>query len=339
MHDHGGGASYSWLDRALHRFVLGNEAICELSFELEQYFYPPAQQHQDSLYITGLARAGTTTLMRGIFSCDQFASLTYNDMPFVLAPNLWWKCSQFNAKQRRMQERAHLDGIYVDYDSPEALEEVFWRVHCGKDYIREDGLYVHEVPDAVMELWSKYKNLVCSRYGRHRYLAKNNNHILRLASIQRRSDNTVFLVVFRHPIAQAKSLLRQHKNFLRSDAFVRQYMTWLVHHEFGREHRPFYFLPESKILASPDDVSYWLERWVDAYSYLLRLLQVDNKNIIPVCYERLCEDPGYWRRLCNTINIPHVSFAFQQARTYELHQYGDVAESACQIYRALSDLA
>ena len=40
-----------------------------------------------------MARSGSTILLNSIYKTDIFASLTYADMPFVLAPNLWSKIS------------------------------------------------------------------------------------------------------------------------------------------------------------------------------------------------------------------------------------------------------
>ena len=39
------------------------------------------------MFITGLPRAGTTSLLNFLFSLDEYGSLTYNNMPFILSPN------------------------------------------------------------------------------------------------------------------------------------------------------------------------------------------------------------------------------------------------------------
>ena len=127
------------------------------------------------------------------------------------------------------------------FDSPEALEEVFWRIYCDTDYILSDRLTVHEIPDNILKKIHRYQDLICYRHGKDRYLSKNNNHILRLSNIAERSQDTVFLVLFRDPLSQAESLMRQHKKFTNSDQFTKKYMTWLAHYEFGSTHRPFYF--------------------------------------------------------------------------------------------------
>ena len=77
-------------------------------------------------FVSGLARSGTTILLNAIYESDEFSSLSYKDMPFVLAPNLWSKLSFAIKKDIDLVERAHGDGIKVSTDSPEAFEEVFW---------------------------------------------------------------------------------------------------------------------------------------------------------------------------------------------------------------------
>ena len=204
-------ADYSLLDRVLHRLALGSTALAELSFDLEKQFARPSAQRRDAVYVTGLARAGTTALMRALHDNGQFASLTYDDMPFLLAPNLWAKLSGIDKRQRILQERAHGDGVQVDFDSPEALEGVFWRMQCGGDYIKPAFLQPHELSRPTLVQLGHYQSLVCRRYGRERYLAKNNNLMLRLSSMAAQQPDTTFLVVFRDPLAQARSLLQQHK--------------------------------------------------------------------------------------------------------------------------------
>ena len=56
----------------------------------------------------------------------EFETLTYRDMPFILAPLLWDKISRPLRKAGEKVERAHGDGMMVSFDSPEAFEEVVW---------------------------------------------------------------------------------------------------------------------------------------------------------------------------------------------------------------------
>ncbi len=327
---------YSTLERLLHKIALSSPSLSELTFDLEKLFNRTGFQRTDSVYVTGLARAGTTTVMRALYASAQFASLTYNDMPFVLAPNLWSKVSGFKGKLRQSKERAHKDGIQVNYDSPESFEEVFWRLHCGGEYIQPKSLHVHEVDQNTLSELNTYHNLICLKNGKKRYLAKNNNTILRLNSLANNFKDCTFLVVFRHPFSQAKSLLQQHIHFKYNDKFTHQYMNWLVHHEFGSTHRPFDFSTVSIAQADPIErsgsidsskllnqsknecnVDYWLQRWVDAYGYLLTVLESGMPNVLPVNYEKICNQPGYWSQICGHISLNAIPYEFNHAHVLD----------------------
>ena len=85
-------SDYGLLSRLLHRLALGVPAIAEASFDAEQALLGrqsiPAHGGRH-VFVAGLARSGTTVLMRSLFETGEFCSLTYRDMPFVLAPGLW----------------------------------------------------------------------------------------------------------------------------------------------------------------------------------------------------------------------------------------------------------
>ncbi len=302
--------NYGPLSRVLHRLALGSKAIAVTSFDLDQSL---ASVKVDDVaqgrhvYVAGLARAGTTILMRRLYASAAFRSLTYQDMPFVLAPGLWRRLSGTGGKGQA-QERAHGDGIEVDANSPEGLEEVFWRVFAGEDYIRPDCLMPHQPDQEVGQSYLTYLAAVLAAQeqgGPARYLAKNNNAILRLGFLRKTLPKALLLVPFREPLAHASSLLRQHRRFSEMQAaspFVKSYMTWLGHHEFGLDHRPFR-LTASDIQArqgGPEQLPYWLGLWQDTYAWLSETMP---SGVIPICYEDLCSDPLVWRRIAELAEI------------------------------------
>src|SRR6516165_3389782 len=114
---------YSRLDRLLHRLVLDAPTLNALLFDIERALFlkrGSSKGYGRPVYVVGLARAGTTSLMRALYDSGEFASLTYDDMPFVMAPNLWQVLSGINKKRRVSRERYHGDRIEVDFGSPEA---------------------------------------------------------------------------------------------------------------------------------------------------------------------------------------------------------------------------
>ncbi len=273
--------------------------------------------------------------MRGLYESGEFSSLTYDDMPFVLAPNLWQKLSRIQKRKRTSQERAHGDGIYVDFDSPEALEEVFWRIHCQNEYIREGQVWKHEVDSDTISALKHYQNIICYRYGKPRYLAKNNNHIFRIRSLSEALPDTHFLILFRHPVAQAQSLLQQHKKFIDTDAFTRRYMTWLAHHEFGATHLPFNMSEYGKSHANPFELQYWIDQWTNVYTYLTGVLEESRLNLVPVSYEKLCNEPSYWAWLCNRLDVPNKPSPFRRSEEENYHELHVDIDRALAVHQKL----
>ena len=114
----------SYLVQVLHHLVLGNRFIPELLHDIEKFIYRKKIRDISKnrhVFINGLARSGSTILMRSIFDTKEFSALTYRDMPFIVSPNIWNKVSKKFKKQKAI-ERLHGDNILIDLDSPEQLE-------------------------------------------------------------------------------------------------------------------------------------------------------------------------------------------------------------------------
>jgi hypothetical protein len=300
-------SDYSALDKLMHRLALASPARAEMLHDIERGAFlksaPPDEERH--VFVTGLARAGTTILMREIHCSAAFGSLTYADMPFVLAPNLWQRLSAKGRKPGPKAERAHGDGIEIGFDSPEALDEVYWRVFSGGDYIRSDRLVPHSPNDEQIEGYRDLIRLILRRTGRKRYLSKNNNHLLRLDSLARAFPNSVILIPIRDPHDHARSLLNQHLRFLDSDAFTRSYMEWLGHHEFGATHRQFAW-DDAIPGGDPQRIDYWLAQWIAAHRWI-DALERAHANIQLVPYEALVRDPGIWPAVARRIGIARAS--------------------------------
>jgi hypothetical protein len=295
-------SDYSALDRVLHRLALASPVMGEMTHDVERgmFLKSAPEDSERHVFVTGLARAGTTILMREIYRTGEFGSLTYADMPFVLAPNLWAKLSSKGSKPGKKAERAHGDGIEVDTQSPEALDEVFWRMFDGKAYIGTDGLRPHTPDGDLIAGYRDLIRLVLRKTAKTRYLSKNNNNILRLGHLAAAMPKAHFLVPLRQPLDHAASLLNQHQRFLHPDPFVRDYMTWLGHHEFGATHRPFLFGPT--LAGSPDAPDYWLRQWIAAYAALDRA-EAAAENICFVPYEALSANPAVWQAVAARIGL------------------------------------
>ena len=73
--------------------------------------------------------------------------------------------------------------------------------------------------------------------------------------------NAIILIPFRNPIQHANSLLNQHLHFIqlqKEDDFIRRYMNYLGHNEFGLNHKPW----NNPIhFNNLNNINYWLEQW------------------------------------------------------------------------------
>ncbi|MCP4667338.1 MAG: sulfotransferase [Deltaproteobacteria bacterium] len=248
------------------------------------------------VFIACLARAGSTILLEALYSTNLFTTLTYRDMPFVTAPLLWGLITAQHRSVSDLKERAHGDRLHVNFDSPEAFEEVFWMTFTADVYVKEDCLECHDIDVEVIEKYGKFIDNVVKKAGDKaslRYLAKNNNNILRIDSIKSAFPEAVILVPFRNPLDHAKSLYLQHKRFRRmhmEDAFSLKYMNWLGHFEFGENFKPFKVSDEALPAYSeePEEEGYWLRYWKCVYEYII---ERRASKVIFFDYDTFCVEP------------------------------------------------
>ena len=306
-------SSYSLSARILHYLALGIPMVSKVSFDLDCIGSNPTHvvKNGHHVFISGLARSGSTILTRLLYESELFRSLNYRDMPFVLMPRMWNKVINKSFKAGALKERPHSDGIMVDFESPEALEEVFWKVFARHEYISVTSLYEHRAKEDLIARFRQYiSNILASNTGssKSRYLSKNNNNVVRLGSIQESFPQAQILIPFRDPLQQASSLLEQHGKFLKmheGNRFSLKYMNWLGHYEFGLNHRPFDFsgsdaMEKSRFTAN--DINYWVAQWIRVYAFVS---QVAPSTARFVCYEQLCDTSNdYLERIFRSIAVP-----------------------------------
>jgi hypothetical protein len=300
---------YSAADKLLHRIALGSPALLEATFDIERAAYRrkiAGMPIDRPVFIAGLARAGTSILTRLLHAGGDFAAPSYRELPFPLAPNSWAKLG--GKRHVEARERGHGDGLYHDLDSPEAIEEVFWRAQEGDRYLRRDGLAPIAPGADTLVHFRDYVRLVLLRHGRTRYLSKNNNNILRLPAIATAFPDALPVHPFREPLQQALSLLAQHRRAValaRGDSFRRRFMTWLGHHEFGADHRPFLFDGAPERGEDADRPDYWLRVWDSVHRALLDHPPEVQARQLFVDYDALCAAPRlYAPRLAVTLAAP-----------------------------------
>ena len=304
--------NYSWLQKRLHQVALSPHFLRVAAFDLESTLTSSLSNKGDHVFVSGLARSGTTILLNAIFESDLFASLSYSDMPFILAPNLWSKIS-FTNRSTDTVERAHGDGIQVSIKSPEAFEEVFWKTF-------------HDTDDETQDKFKRYIDLILIKNDKRRYLSKNNQNIRRLEIISGALPNAKILIPFRSPIQHAKSLLTQHTKFIsdsKNDKFISDYMKWIGHTEFGPNYRPIY--SDDLQFNNAADINHWLEQWYQTYKNCLETMR-HKPNVYFICYEKLCNTPTYWYDLLDILNVEKkYTFPFRESKK----DVPDVVSSDC----------
>jgi len=276
--------NYSFIQKLLHDLVLSHKFINKSLFEIEKLIYLKKKDiiNNSHIFITGLPRSGTTILLNFIYSSDEFASLKYSNMPFIFSPNF---SKLFNKKNIIKKERLHLDGINYDLNSPEAFDEVFFSQK--ESYIKDELI--------------NYLQLILASQNKSRYLSKNNLNYKRIQLISSILPNSIFLIPLREPLQHSYSLLNQHLNFTKiqkKDDFVRRYMNYLVHNEFGLNHKAW---NKPIKFNDPNSINYWLEQWSLFYKNILKNYQ-SQKNCFFLIYENL-SNSSYITELIKNFNL------------------------------------
>lgn len=280
--------NYSTIQKFLHDFVLTKKHVNKLMFEIEKIFFLKDKQikKEQHIFITGLPRSGTTILLNFIYSSDQYASLTYKNMPFIMSPHF----SKFFNKKKKIisKERLHSDGINFDINSPEAFDEFFF--NDDEEFIKDELI--------------NYIQLILNSEKKNKYLSKNNLNYKRIKLINTLLPEAKLLIPIREPLQHSNSLLNQHLRFSKlqkDDDFIRRYMNYICHNEFGLDHKSW-----SSPISFRDfnDINYWLEQWCLFYENILNEYEF-NKSCYFVIYEELCKS-HYTKKLLQNINLDKI---------------------------------
>jgi len=319
--------NYSWLQKKLHQFALSSTFIREVTFDAERSLIRTNKDSGNHVFVVGLARSGTTILLNALYKSNEFASLLYEDMPFVLAPNLWSKLL-FNKQDINLVERAHGDSIKISIESPEAFEEVFWMTFSESD-------------NDAQEKFRTYVQIINKKYQKNRYLSKNNQNIRRLDLISETFTKSYILIPFRNPLQQAYSLLSQHKRFInnsKKDRFISNYMRWIGHTEFGPNYIPIH--QKDLTYKNDMDINHWIEQWYLSYMNCYKTLEFKD-NVRFISYEELCSSKEYWFDILKMLKIERTyNYEFKESQK-DIHIKVDknIANKALSLYMDLSNIA
>jgi hypothetical protein len=347
--------AYSDLERAIHNVSFGSANLTRSLNSIETKLFSEKWQAANAdapVFVTSLARAGTTALLEALAQFPSLASHTYRDMPFIFSPVLWSKLSSRFQKVSEKKERAHGDGLKVNEDSPEAFEEVIWYKFFPQKY-SEQKIYLWNTADkGFLNFFSEYlKRIIFLRRPKNinkaRYLSKNNANIARIPAIQEMFPKASILIPVREPKEHAVSLFRQHKNFSEKhggESFTKKYMADIGHFEFGDLHKLIDFPEIDTLLAdlNPEHSDYWLAYWLATYRYLNSL---EGESIYFISYADLCENSeSSLSRICQKLNIEagevQIKGAAQGLKTMpsrrgDYHFSETLAQQADELYKEL----
>ena len=349
---------YGTFDRLLYRIAFRAGTAQRTLADMEEMLYGETLDEievGDPVFITALPRAGTTILLKLLWETGRFATHTYQDMPFVLAPLLWRRYAELFGRDIEATERAHGDGIEVSGKSPEAFEEMvwkqFWPTHYRGDYIRP---WTREDQNPEFDtFFERHMRKVAAARNEEapdagRYLSKNNLNIARLAAPPEPLRTGTFVIPFRDPLQQAASMQRQHERFLElheEDDFVREYMEAIGHHEFGKGLKPVDFDGWLDDAPPPSTLAFWVRYWTVAYRFVLD--HAGNEAVL-LSYRRLVQQPeAALSRLAERLDVPRAALAgqadqIQPPRTHEVDTSqlpDEIDREAAEVYDQLDQHA
>jgi hypothetical protein len=258
------------------------------------------------VFLTGLARSGTTILLTLLSQADGVATHRYRDFPFLDIPFLWnWFQDRFaEPSTRTPQERIHADRIRITPDSPEAFEEPLWQRHFewlhdpSRLHVLDETIHQPDFEDGFC---THLRKILALRGGK-RYLSKGNYNVTRIKYLARLFPDARFIIPIREPVAHVHSLVQQHRRFSRlalEDARVPLYLRAAGHYEFGPQRVPINVRAAEigRIEAAwddGDDYRGYARQWAALYRYVDELRWSSAalaERITIVRYEDLCAHP------------------------------------------------
>jgi len=267
------------------------------------------------IYISGIARAGTTVLTEIIASHPDVVTHQYRDFPFLFIPYWWRQSLDKSPHNETPTERAHGDRLMVTTRSPEAMEEVLWMTFFD---------HLHD-PASCNALDARMTNLRFEAFyrdhlrklllisGRARYAAKGNYNLTRCAYLLRIFPDARFVIVIRSPREHIASLMKQHQIFTRAAGKYPRSVAHLRrvgHFEFGAHRRCINPFSDGQAVESIEtlwstgqQVRGWARYWAMLYGWLADTLdKPDSASLraatLVLRYEDLCDKPVDTLKTC-----------------------------------------
>lgn len=255
------------------------------------------------VFVTGLARSGTTMMLTVLSHAHGVATHRYRDFPFLFVPIAWnWFQDRMRSADAPV-ERPHRDRIRITKESAEAFEEPLWQSFFpgAHDARRCHVLGPQTRNPEFEECFGSHIRKILWLRGGQRYVSKGNYNVARIGYLARLFPTARFVVPVRSPLEHVRSLVEQHALFCRyaaDDPRVPAYLAAAGHYEFGPQRRPINFDAEriGEIEAAwrqGDEWRGYARQWAQVYAHVDRLRRdpAIAGRIFVVRYEEACGRP------------------------------------------------
>ncbi|MFX1390378.1 MAG: sulfotransferase [Promethearchaeota archaeon] len=259
------------------------------------------------IYITGLARAGTTIILEMLEKHPDLATHRYKNVIMPFLPKWFSQISDRFRFYSQPFERLHRDGIMVNSESPEAVEEVFWQIFF-KDLHNEEFSNIISEDKSNSKFEKFYINHIKKLLwyqGCSRYLTKNNYILTRFGYLLKIIPDAKILLIIRNPMEHIASLIKQTILFKKLEENNPHLPDWLKivgHNEFGRNQKCINVKNTEEIRkiremwkSKESFVKGWAYYWRSIYHFIANQLDINDllkKAILIIKYEDLCENPS-----------------------------------------------
>ena len=259
------------------------------------------------VYVTGLARSGSTMLLEMLNWQSGVVTHRYRDYPMLQIPVLWNRFLDYaSPRAAEPRERAHRDGIVVTRESPEAFEEMLWMSFFpGLHDSAQSNVLGSETRAPEFERFYRdhVRKLLMLRGG-NRYVSKGNYNVTRLEYLLSMFPDARFVVPVRNPEWHVASLMKQHHLFTagqRRHPRATAHLERSGHFEFGLHRRPINTgdaAAVGRVLAcwrEGRELEGWARYWAMVYDHVLERLAASPTlaaATLLMPYEALCRRPG-----------------------------------------------
>lgn len=258
------------------------------------------------IYVTGLARAGTTVILEMLSKHPDVATHRYLHMVMPYVPHWMQSFADMTPLMLSPTERLHKDGMMVNRNSPEAVEEIFWQRYFENalDELKSSIMKKDTSNLEFEEFYKKHIRKLMQDQLRTRYAAKNNYNVSRMEYIQKIFTNVKFLIIVRNPFDHIASLAKQDSilsEVERQDPRLLDWTKIIGHREFGGAKVCINLDDSDKVEEIRNDwrnkktyVAGWAKYWASIYSHVHNTLNNNEqlaKAALVIRYETLCEEP------------------------------------------------